>query len=377
MPFINDVIDSNKLKNLAAASSEPLQPRANKKSRLGISRFTFDPERVMQKLRSRIIGQDAVLAEIATMLNIVKADIGDTQRPLYVGLLVGATGVGKTETVRVLAEALHGQADAFCRIDMNTLAQDHYAAAITGAPPGYVGSKEGNTLFDTEKAQGSYSRPGIVLFDEIEKAGTEVLRTLLNLMDTGQLRLTSGNKTLDFRNSLIFMTSNLGARDILRYEQRFTHGWQRHLPDMLLPSQEHRRQKLKQLVDAAIEQKFDPEFINRIDQILLYNRIETHWLNAIIAIEVDKLNRRLGRSQWQLTLDSSARKLLSDHYDLRFGARSIRRAFKQHIHAALADYLLQPEGAPAPQGTERHSETAGHNPHQLTASAVDGRIIIS
>src|SRR5690606_7802264 len=105
-------------------------------TRLGNSRFVFHPDAVMQKLRRRIIGQDHVLAEMATMLSVLKADIADPQRPLYVGISVGATGVGKTELVRVLAEALHGQADAFCRIDMNTLAQDHYAAAITGAPPG-------------------------------------------------------------------------------------------------------------------------------------------------------------------------------------------------------------------------------------------------
>src|SRR5690606_32324507 len=124
-------------------------------------------------------------------------------------LLLGPTGVGKTEVVRLIAEAIHGQPDAFCRIDMNTLAQEHYAAALTGAPPGYVGSKEGTTLFDAEAIAGTFSRPGIVLFDELEKASTEVLRSLLNVLDSGRLTLSGGGRTLDFRNCLIFMTSNV------------------------------------------------------------------------------------------------------------------------------------------------------------------------
>ena len=194
MPFINDMLDSHQLAQRAAVATENSPPAAASaescvaQSRLGKQRFIFEPDKVMAMLAQRILGQPHVLHAMRQMLQIVKADISDTQRPLYVGLLVGATGVGKTELVRVLAEALHGQSDAFCRIDMNTLAQDHYAAAITGAPPGYVGSKEGNNLFELEKIQGSYSRPGIVLFDEIEKAGPQVIRSLLNVIETGQLR---------------------------------------------------------------------------------------------------------------------------------------------------------------------------------------------
>lgn len=212
MPFINDKLESQRLEsqrtedhclenhNYESQSCEnrrdnaanlPEKSLTPAKKRLINSRFLFDPDSVIKKLRRRIVGQDHVLTDIFSTLKVLKADIADSQRPLYVGLFVGATGVGKTELVRVLAEAIHGQADAFCRIDMNTLAQDHYAAAITGAPPGYVGSKEGNSLIDVEKVQGSYSRPGIVLLDEIEKAGTEVIRALLNVIETGQLRLTS------------------------------------------------------------------------------------------------------------------------------------------------------------------------------------------
>jgi ATP-dependent Clp protease ATP-binding subunit ClpA len=126
---------------------------------------------------------------------------------------MGPTGVGKTETVRILAEAILGSADQLCRIDMNTLSQAHYSSAITGAPPGYVGSKENHSLLQAEKIEGSYSRPGIVLFDEIEKASQEVLRSLLNIMDSGVLHLPSGTKEISFRNTMVFMTSNVGAKE--------------------------------------------------------------------------------------------------------------------------------------------------------------------
>lgn len=319
----------------------------------------------MKKLHHRIVGQDHVLTEISGMLKTVKADIGDPQRPLYVGFLVGPTGVGKTELVRVLAEAIQGNADAFCRIDMNTLAQDHYAAAITGAPPGYVGSKEGHSVIDIEKAQGSFSRPGIVLLDEIEKAGPQVVRALLNVIETGQLRLTSGAKTIDFRNSLIFMTSNLGAKEVQAYENRPAYSWRGlHLLSVVFPSQEKKQRTIKQLIDTAMHQHFDPEFINRFDQILLFKRIEKSWLNDLIDIEVDKLNARLARHHCQIYLNSSARSGLTEAYDPQFGARSIRRACRQHLELAVADFLLQPRDKPL------------RTPLTLKASVIDNRWLI-
>ena len=146
---------------------------------IGKPRFHFEPSKVMQLLRERIIGQDAALNEIEKMLHVVKADFSSPDRPLSVTLMLGPTGVGKTETVRLIADAIYGRPDAFCRIDMNTLAQEHYAAALTGAPPGYVGSKEGHSLFDETAIADSHTRPGIMLFDELEKASNEVIRGLM------------------------------------------------------------------------------------------------------------------------------------------------------------------------------------------------------
>lgn len=331
MPFINDMLAET---GQGQAETDVVAARETPANRT--SRFRFEPADVMRTLRARIVGQDRALTAVESTLKVVKADIGDPRRPLYVALLLGPTGVGKTELVRVLAEAIHGQADAFCRIDMNTLAQEHYAAALTGAPPGYVGSKEGTTLLDPESISGTFAAPGLMLFDEIEKADGKVSRALLNVFDNGQLTLTSGAKTVDFRNTLIFMTSNLGARELQRYEASLRRGWRRLLPI----SAARRRRRMHRSVDTALDDTFDPEFINRIDAIIRFDWIEQGELDALIDIELAKLNARLARIGRRAELDTGARALLRETgFDRRYGARAMGRAFRHHVEVALAEAL--------------------------------------
>lgn len=326
MPFVNDLLDHNRERLAEAAQAASAVGRVQ-------SRFLFEPDAVMQLLRSRIVGQGEVLEQVQAMLIAVKADIGDPQRPLAVNLFMGPTGVGKTEIVRLLAQAIHGQPDAFCRIDMNTLAQEHYAAALTGAPPGYVGSKEGTTLFDAEAIAGSYSRPGIVLFDELEKASTEVLRSLLNVLDSGRLTLAAGTRSIDFRNSLIFMTSNVGAQDAWAYRERFASGWRRLLG--LRPRGE------AQVLEKALHRRFDPEFINRIDRVLSFARIAEDQLERLLAVELEKLNQRLARRGVQLQTDASLGSYFRASHDPRFGARHLVRQLRRELEPKLAACLLQ------------------------------------
>ena len=302
-------------------------------------RFTFDLAQVMALLRSRIVGQDAALAQVERLLKVVKADIGERDRPLSVNLFMGPTGVGKTEIVRLLAQALHGRADGFCRIDMHTLAQEHYAAALTGAPPGYVGSKEGISLFNSELIQGSYSRPGIVLFDELEKASQEVVRSLLGILENGQLTLAGGTRTLDFRNSLIFMTSNIGAHQARRHRQRFTQGWRRLLRVFVRGE--------AAVLEEALHGHFEPEFLNRIDRILMFEPLDRRWLDALLDVELEKLNQRLAAHQRSLSVDASARAWLCRQHDARFGARALGRRVRVELEPAIAECLLRD---PAVQG---------------------------
>lgn len=301
---------------------------------LGKSRFHFEPVQVIQHLRNRIIGQEHALNEIEKMINVVKADFSPPDKPLSVTLMLGPTGVGKTETVRLIAEAIYGQADAFCRIDMNTLAQEHYAAAITGAPPGYVGSKEGHNLFDETIIAGSHTRPGIVLFDELEKASTEVIRSLMNILDTGKLTLTAGTKTIDFRNCMIFMTSNVGAQVAQKYLDKLNL-LPKKLQDICL-----KRVPTQSIIEKAMYQKFDPEFLNRIDRTLHYQPVQDDALPRLVEIELIKLNQRLAHQKRSVTLTDQAKAYFYTDHDIRFGARHLARKIRTELEPILAVYFL-------------------------------------
>lgn len=324
MPFINDRIQANR-ESIARSSYENNLPRH--------SRFRFDPQQVVELLRSRIVGQDAAIAAMDDMLHTVKADISSEHRPLAVNMFIGPTGSGKTESVKIIAEAIHGSSDKLCRIDMNTLAQEHYTAALTGAPPGYVGSKEGQTLFDEELIKGSFSKPGIVLFDELEKASQEVMRALLNVLDTGRLLLTAGSKEIDFRNALIFFTSNIGAAEVAAYRRQFQQGWRHWLG--VTPNRE------ADVIDDVLHQRFDPEFLNRIDRIETFQRLDKQWLPALFDIEIKKLLSRLQKVGVSLRVDVSVREHFCRHMDERFGARDLNRQILTELQPLIARRMLE------------------------------------
>jgi ATP-dependent Clp protease ATP-binding subunit ClpA len=225
---------------------------------------------------------------------------------------------------------------------MNTLAQEHYAASLIGAPPGYVGSKEGNTLFDREAIEGSFSKPGIVLFDELEKASEPVIRALMNIFDNGQLRLSSGTSTLNFRNSLIFMTSNVGAQSIWAWQRRQQKGWRRLLPEAWRIRQEQKHQQ------HALENIFAPEFLNRIDQQLVYQRLGDDQVILLVELALERLNSRLARHQVQLVAEPTLKTWLGKQgFDRRYGARAMSRCFRQHLEPEVARALLETQGRPS------------------------------
>lgn len=340
MPFINDKLEYLAKENANNVPIDDTVP-VNSDEKKFKTRFLFQVDEVMGKMRSRIFGQEKALESIENMLKIVRADISDPDKPLFVSLFMGPTGVGKTEIVRVLSEAIYGHRDNFCRIDMNTLSLDHYAAAITGSPPGYVGSREGSTILDKEKIEGSFSRPGIILFDEIEKASQQVIQTLLNIFDNGRMTIASGEETIDFRNCLIFMTSNLGAKEVYNYlDHRILFNIQ-HFYTLFRFGGEY-DSVLDQIVKKNLEKTFKPEFINRIDEIITFNYLKKNNLTEIIDAYLRQINKRLEKHICSLQLDAAAKQFVLDKgYDVRYGARALKRALRQHVELPLADHLIR------------------------------------
>lgn len=341
MPFLNEMVDSFKENADARASDRAGEADSAEAGGEGTlrSKFTFSVEGVEQALRRRIKGQDVAVKGVVDSLKIVKAGLHKPDRPLFVGLLVGPTGVGKTEIVRVLAESVWGDVNKVCRIDMNTLSQEHYAAALTGPPPGYVGSKEGYTVLDKDKIEGTFSKPGIVLFDEIEKASGVVIQTLLNVFDDGMLTMASGNKTFNFRNSIVFMTSNIGARNIIRYHKK---------ESLLIRLREKlsRKDNLEDrilgIIRKDIDRVFEPEFINRIDRIIAFNWLDTETVREIVELEFEELGRRLASLGAGLDVDPEVIDFICKvGFDDAFGARAIYRAVRKHIELPLAEELLR------------------------------------
>jgi ATP-dependent Clp protease ATP-binding subunit ClpA len=302
MPFLTDKIQSTQRdeRTKRALDVENRVASANDShggvTRLANSRFELDIEGIEEELRGHIIGQDNAIDVVMQHLKAVCVDLGDARKPLASMLFTGPTGVGKTETVRLLARGIYGDADAMCRIDMNTLAQEHYSAALAGAPPGYVGSKEGTTLLDPEKIEGTRNRPGIVLFDELEKASNEVVLALLNVLDNGILTVASGEKTISFRNAIVFMTTNLGASELnaLRTKK----------PKLIDALRGKLRPEAKDVMLDCLLERFPPEFINRIDCIETFNAIEDVQISQIVAVEVEKLNKRLSKHNYQLDVET-------------------------------------------------------------------------
>lgn len=334
---------AEKLKTIQQRQEQTAGEEENRSSSpRAVTRFRFDVDRVMQQVRAKIFGQDEAVGRLEEMLRVVWSDISEPNRPLYVALFLGPTGVGKTETVRALAEAIHGSAEAFCRIDMNTLAQEHYAAALTGAPPGYVGSKEGTSLFDTQRIEGSYGKPGIVLFDELEKANDQVIYSLLGVLDNGMMVLSSGEKTINFRNSIIFMTSNLGAQDITAFADGSMKAFWKKFGWYAQPrhwgASEH--ELLRTIVQKKTERRFSPEFINRIDDLYVFNWLRRDGLGPILDSLLDSLNRRVLKHRCMVLLDPSAKELVASlGFDKQYGARSLKRAVRACIEIPLAGLL--------------------------------------
>lgn len=280
------------------------------------------------RLHKRVIGQDSAISALATSIRRSRAGLQDDKRPIGSFLFLGPTGVGKTELAKALAEELFGDERFIIRFDMSEYMEKHSSARLIGAPPGYVGYDEGGQLTDIVRRK-PYS---VVLLDEIEKAHPDVLNIFLQLMEDG--RLTDGQgRVADFRNTVIIMTSNAGA-----YKMTNNH------PIGFFPDGNMELANQKDAVKSELKNFFKPEFLNRVDEILIFDPLNEQQLIKIIELLADNLNKRLAKKGLTIELDDKAVKLLlSEGSNVKFGARPLRRALRKFIEAPLSDFCLRNE----------------------------------
>ncbi|WP_078414985.1 ATP-dependent protease ATP-binding subunit ClpC [Priestia abyssalis] len=280
-------------------------------------------------LHSRVIGQEEAVKAIAKAVRRARAGLKDPKRPIGSFVFLGPTGVGKTELARALAESMFGDEDAMIRIDMSEYMEKHSTSRLVGSPPGYVGYEEGGQL--TEKVRRKpYS---VVLLDEIEKAHPDVFNILLQVLEDGRLTDSKG-RTVDFRNTILIMTSNVGA-DTLKRNKYVGFNVQDE-------SQDYKDMKGK--VMGELKRAFRPEFLNRIDEIIVFHSLEKKHLQHIVTLMSKQLTTRLKEQEIELQLtDRAIEKIAEEGFDPEYGARPLRRAIQKHIEDRLSEELLKGE----------------------------------
>jgi ATP-dependent Clp protease ATP-binding subunit ClpB len=286
--------------------------------------------RMEESIRQRVVGQDPALAAVSNAVRRSRAGLGDERRPIGSFLFLGPTGVGKTETARALAEFLFDEERAMIRLDMSEYQERHSVSRLIGAPPGYIGYDEGGQLTEPVRRR-PYS---VILFDEIEKAHPDVFNTLLQLLDDG--RLTDGQgRTVDFKNTVIILTSNTGTTELNAIEER------RDLSDP------EKAEAMQRVALGALRERFRPEFLNRLDEIVVYRRLGAEQIRDIIDIQLRALSARLGRREIELEVTPEAKEFLAAvGFDPEYGARPLKRAIQQHVEDELARRVIAREFGP-------------------------------
>ncbi|MGH8128642.1 MAG: AAA family ATPase, partial [Gammaproteobacteria bacterium] len=284
--------------------------------------------RIEQELHKRVVSQEKAISALARAIRRSRAGLKSPNRPVGSFLFLGPTGVGKTEVARSLASFLFASEKAMIRFDMSEYMEKHSVSKLIGSPPGYVGYEEGGQLTERVKR----SPYCVVLLDEIEKAHPDLFNLLLQVFEDGQLTDGLGN-TVDFKNTIIIMTSNLGARHL---EKRMHMGFQSADEDLLTSHVEDRvREEVKRL--------FNPEFLNRLDEIILFNALNEDDLAQVVEMLVQQLNRHLAQRDVTVTCTAEAKKWIVDKtcLDRNYGARPLRRALQRYIEDPLSELLIQ------------------------------------
>src|SRR5690554_2926581 len=282
-----------------------------------------------EAIRGKVIGQDEAVAKIAKSIQRNRAGLKDPNRPIGSFIFLGQTGVGKTQLSKVIAKEIFDSEDALIRIDMSEYMEKFAISRLVGAPPGYVGYEEGGQL--TEKVR---RKPyAVILLDEVEKAHPDVFNMLLQVLDDGHLTDSLGRK-VDFRNTIIIMTSNVGARQLKDFGQGVGFGTS--------AKQSQAEDNTKSIIENALKKAFAPEFLNRIDDVVVFNSLEKEDIRKIINIEIEKVYQRVEGLGYQLLLTESALDFIAEKgYDKQYGARPLKRAIQKYIEDALAEEIVK------------------------------------
>ena len=289
----------------------------------------YEAEKLESDLRKRIVGQDEAIDAVSNAVRRARAGIQDPNRPIGSFIFLGPTGVGKTELAKALAEFLFDDENAMIRIDMSEYQERHTVSRLIGAPPGYVGYEEGGQLTEAVRR-----RPyAVVLFDEVEKAHPEVFNLLLQLLDDGRLTDSHG-KTVDFRNTVVIMTSNIGST---------------HIQEMLLEKSrkpaaywiDNTNQEFREKVMEDLKTFFKPEFLNRVDEVIIFNPLSRDLLTKIVEIQVERMKKFIREKNIDLQLTDRAKEYFAEAgFDPIYGARPLKRVLQKMILNDLAKKIL-------------------------------------
>ncbi|HBY76590.1 MAG TPA: ATP-dependent chaperone ClpB, partial [Cyanobacteria bacterium UBA11148] len=272
------------------------------------------------ELHERVVGQEEAVTAVADAIQRSRAGLADPNRPTASFIFLGPTGVGKTELAKALAAYLFDTEDALVRIDMSEYMEKHAVSRLIGAPPGYIGYDEGGQLTEAIRR-----RPfAVILFDEIEKAHADVFNIMLQILDDGRVTDAQGH-TVDFKNSIIIMTSNIGSQYILD-----------------VAGDDSRYDEMRSRVMEAMRTSFRPEFLNRIDEVIIFHALQKHELRHIVQLQVQRLEKRLAERKMSLKLSEAAVDFLADiGYDPVFGARPLKRAIQRELETQIAKSILR------------------------------------
>ncbi len=301
--------------------------------------------RMEEEIHKRMVGQDEAIISVSQAVRRARAGLKNPRRPIGSFIFLGPTGIGKTELARALAEYLFDSEDALIKLDMSEFMERHTTARLVGSPPGYVGYDEGGQLTEAVRRR-PYSvieavrrRPySVILFDEIEKAHPEVFNMLLQILEDGRLSDAKG-KVVNFANTVIIMTSNLGIRDVNQAGTAL--GFQSSVVDEAAEV-ERRHTNTKQKIDDELKRMFRPEFLNRVDAVVVFKSLTTHQIREIVDLQLDRLSKHLTEQQITIEVTDAAKDLLAkEGYDRTYGARPLRRVITSRIEDQLSEHLLR------------------------------------